>query len=75
MSETVSGQAVQSGDLLGQSVVSDPDAYYGLKGSCVGCRRVTWLCRRDRRCSKYATTPKRGHVAKPTGFKPLERRS
>ena len=50
------------------SAVSDPDAYYSLTGSCKGCRRVTWLCRRNRRCSKYAATPKRGYVAKPTGY-------
>jgi len=47
---------------------SDPDSYYGLEGSCVGCRRVTWLCRRDRRCSKYAATPRRGYVASRTGY-------
>jgi hypothetical protein len=44
------------------------DELYNLHGTCKGCRRVTWLCRRDRRCSKYATTPKRGHVATPTGY-------
>jgi hypothetical protein len=52
------------------SAVPDPDNYYGLTGSCKGCRRVTWLCRRHRRCSKYAATPKRGYIAKPTGYQP-----
>ena len=47
-----------------------PDQCYNLHGTCKGCRRVTWLCRRDRRCSKYATTPKRGYVAKLTGYQP-----
>ncbi len=51
-----------------QIEVQNPDAYYGLTGTCVGCRRVTWLCRRDRRCSRYAKTPKRDHVTMPTGF-------
>jgi hypothetical protein len=44
------------------------DAYYGLTGTCVGCRRVTVLCRRDRKCGKYATKPRKGAVARPTGF-------
>ena len=29
-----------------------------LSGSCVGCRRFTWLCRQDRRCSRFGTKPK-----------------
>jgi hypothetical protein len=50
--------------------IENPDTYYRLAGTCVGCRRVTWLCRRYRRCSKYSATPKRGHEAMPTGFAP-----
>ena len=46
------------------------DCYYDLKGTCKGCRRVTWLCRRDRRCRRYNKKPKPGCVAKPTGFYP-----
>lgn len=49
--------------------VDDPDAYYGLSGTCRGCRRVTWLCRRDRKCAKYGRKPKKGFVAMPTGYK------
>ena len=45
-----------------------PALYYGLTGTCCGCRRVSWLCRRDRRCSKYNQKPKRGYVALPTGY-------
>jgi hypothetical protein len=45
-----------------------PDECYNLRGTCRGCKRVTWLCRRTRKCSKYATTPKRGYVAMPTGY-------
>ena len=45
-----------------------PDWYYNLRGTCKGCRRVTWLCRRDRRCRKYATTIQKGYEARPTGY-------
>lgn len=55
---------------VNRTTTNDIDAYYSLRGTCKGCRRVTWLCRRDRRCAKYATTPKRGHVARPTGYQP-----
>lgn len=52
-----------------------PEVYYGLTGTCGGCRRVSWLCRRDRRCSKYNKNPKRGYVAMPTGYsKPNSRK-
>ena len=51
-----------------QNNINDPDIYYQLKGTCIGCRRVTWLCRRDRKCSKYSTKPKKGYTAKPTGY-------
>jgi hypothetical protein len=50
------------------SLPSDYDLYYNLRGTCKGCRRVTWLCRRDRRCRKYAATPVKGYIAMPTGF-------
>jgi hypothetical protein len=50
------------------AAIADYDLYFNLRGTCKGCRRVTWLCRRDRKCSKYATTPVKGHVAMPTGF-------
>ena len=48
--------------------LAEADTYYGLTGTCVGCRRVTLLCRRDRKCGKYATKPRKGDVAMPTGF-------
>jgi len=44
------------------------DKKYKLTGTCVGCRRVTWLCRRNRRCSRYGATARPGFVATPTGF-------
>ena len=46
----------------------DIDKKYGLTGSCIGCRRVTWLCRRDRKCGKYNRKPKAGYIARPTGY-------
>ena len=52
--------------------MTDNDNRYRLTGSCCGCRRVTWLCRRNRRCSKYATQPKPGYVATSTGFQPTK---
>jgi hypothetical protein len=55
------------------NVQDDPDDYYRLTGTCKGCRRVTWLCRRDRRCARYATTVKRGYVAWPTGYQKGQR--
>lgn len=50
--------------------MSDYDTIYRLSGSCLGCRRVTWLCRRNRRCSRYNQTARKGYVATPTGFYP-----
>ncbi len=44
------------------------DRYYNLRGSCRGCRRVTWLCRRDRRCLRYAMTIQKGYEVRPTGY-------
>ena len=46
-----------------------PDEYYNLRGTCKGCRRVIWLCRRDRRCRRYATTVQDGYLPRPTGYK------
>jgi len=35
--------------------------YYGLTGTCRGCKRVSFACRRDRRCRRYNTRAKPGH--------------
>ena len=48
----------------------DYDVYYRLAGSCVGCRRVSWLCRRNQRCSRYSKKIKKGDAPYPTGFEP-----
>ena len=48
--------------------MSEIDEKYKLSGTCLGCMRVTWLCRRYRRCSRYNTKPQRGFVSRPTGF-------
>lgn len=50
----------------------DPDSAYKLTGTCRGCQRVTWLCRRDRRCERYATTARAGYTAQRRGFYPTE---
>jgi hypothetical protein len=52
--------------------LTNPDEYYGLTGTCRGCRRVSWLCRRHRRCTRYNAKPKKGHVARPSGYYPQE---
>lgn len=44
------------------------DEKYHLTDTCVGCRRVTWLCARDRRCKRYATTPKPGYNPGSCGY-------
>ena len=48
--------------------MNEIDTKYKLTGTCVGCMRVSWLCRRNRRCSRYKTTARSGFVATPTGF-------
>ena len=50
--------------------MTDYDTKYRLTGTCTGCRRVKWLCRRNRRCSRYSQTVQAGYVATPTGFYP-----